>query len=307
MIAARAADFDGGVGRNLGRQTQAAAEDGVAHRAVDEVDRGRRRREVVGAVGSLVAAAVDVVHFQRAPGVRGVHPNRDGARDGAALVVAAEGVDHGASIEGEDDVAGDGAAEVVAAEDVLELAFFDHEVDVGAVVGVLGSAEEVGDLHVARADGDVGADVGILLGHGRSLVAAAVELDDEVFARGVGRAGAGVVGGLGQFLDGDIDGVVDVAPLVAAAEGSVDGATVDGEVGAGGGDVGTGVVVEGRGVVVVASDAVAVAAAEGVAYVAAPDGDVGAGHVAGVAAAVDIFNAVFAAVDGDDGDIGGVV
>ena len=246
MLAARAADVDGGVGRDLGRLAQAAAEDGVAHRAVDEVHRGRRRRGIVGAVGSLVAAAVDVVHLQRAFGARGVHQNRDGARDGAAHVVAAEGIGHGAALEGEGDVAGDGATQVVAAEDILELAFFDHEVDVGAVVGVLGATEEVGDLHVAGADGDVGADVHIAFVHGRSLVAAAVELDDEFVAHGVGAA-AGVAAGLVLILDGDGDAAVDVAPLVAAAEGGVDGATVDGEVGAGGGDVGTGVVVGSRG------------------------------------------------------------
>ena len=238
-----------------------------------------------GGVGCQVAAAVDVGHCKRA-GAFVEHVDAELAGNGAAFVVAAEGVADGAAHEVQGDGAADGAALVVAAKDVGEAAAFDVEGHVAGDVGVARAAE----------DGVDGAGVGAAaegefhVAGGGSLVAAAVERYDVL-------GGASAVG---EDVDGF--GAADVTELVRAAKdvGDFAGMVVDG---GGAVDVGAGVVVGSRGVVVVAGGAVAVTAAEEPLDAATVDDDVGGAvggavaHVGCVAAAIDVLDGVVAGVD----------
>ena len=114
-----------------------------------------------------------------------------------------------------------------------------------------------------------------------------------------------VLGTGGSVVDGGAQLTGDVAFLVAAAEELVNLAAVDLQVGAAETHIGTGVVVGGGWVAVVACGGVAVAAAEDAVEAAAVDDGQQALGVGGVAASVEVLDGVVAAVDKDDGALGG--
>ena len=154
-----------------------------------------------------VAAAVDVVHVERAAAALVVDIDGDGARDVAVDVRAAEGAAERAAKEVEGHVAVDvgrlGGGAFRAAVDVVHCAAVDVEGDVAGDIGQVGAAVHLVELARAAGDGQghVARDVGLvaaaeegayklfLVVAARAVAAGAVVLDGEALGAADGTAG----------------------------------------------------------------------------------------------------------------------